>query len=276
MTLMSKWRVWPWGALAGVGVVALVVLLRFVFLAPGTAQASSSVLSVISPPVEVQGEGEASPRPAVDGEILHAGDLVRTGAGGRAVITFYEGTTATLEPGTEVVIQAMERRGAGGFFTSLQQSIGVTWNRVVELADPASGYEVETPAGTGTVRGTAFKVVVGEEPQRITLEEPKDGTYQVFLAPREVGDYHLRVLGLSEDEQVFGGEVAGDLLEGEWDEAALVVVVVRERLIGGLLSVPRCTERELPGDVVLTEYVLAGFGDGAQGPLRRGGCGQGG
>src|SRR3990170_7198670 len=163
MTLMSKWRVWPWGALAGVGVVALVVLLRFVFLAPGTAQASSSVLSVISPPVEVQGEGEASPRPAVDGEILHAGDLVRTGAGGRAVITFYEGTTATLEPGTEVVIQAMERRGAGGFFTSLRQSIGVTWNRVVELADPASGYEVETPAGTGTVRGTAFKVVVEED-----------------------------------------------------------------------------------------------------------------
>src|SRR3972149_4084475 len=70
---------------------------------------------------------------------------------------------APPEPGTEVVIQAMERRGTGGFFTSLRQSIGVTWNRVVELADPASGYEVETPAGTGTVRGTAFKVVVTED-----------------------------------------------------------------------------------------------------------------
>ena len=45
----------------------------------------------------------------------------------------------------------------------LKQLVGHTVNRVQKLVDSASEYEVETPAGSAVVRGTAFKSYVRDD-----------------------------------------------------------------------------------------------------------------
>lgn len=365
---MSGRHLWISGfAVAAAAVVAVVLVIRFVLLGPSPVLASFTTLSVISGTVEVQEEGTSEFRRAEDGEILKAGQRVRTGPDGRAVLTFYEGTTATLEPGTDVVIQALERSGDHGFFTSLRQSAGITWNRVVKFADPASGYEVETAAGIAAVRGSAFMVSVeedgttgirvregtvvaraegqqvtveagmetsivpgqspsdptqipesgntvvvelgspawlsivdpdglmagfvppgvvvnqilgattslpGDEPQRVTLYEPKDGVYEIFLVPHSRGGYHLHVEGLRDAREVFSIEASGEMAVDEWESALLQLIMFRGSLVGGRLLGPTCTDSELPGHVVLTEYVLAGFGEEGRRVVRRESCGE--
>ncbi|MDP2949640.1 MAG: FecR domain-containing protein, partial [Chloroflexota bacterium] len=128
---------------------------------PPSAIASTSILSVISGEVLVQEKGADDPRPGVDGETIHVGDRVITGPDSRAVLTFFEGSTQELEPNTDITIQQLDDgSGGGGIFISIKQELGTTWNRVRSLGDTESQYEVETPAGAGTVRGTTFLVTV--------------------------------------------------------------------------------------------------------------------
>ena len=82
----------------GVIALAAVLLVRFVLLGPSPAEASFTTLSVVSGTVEVRENDTKDFRPAVDGEALNVGDTVRTGPDARAVITFFEGSTAEMEP----------------------------------------------------------------------------------------------------------------------------------------------------------------------------------
>ena len=145
---------------AAVIALAAALLVKFVLLGPSPAEASFTTLSVISGTVEVRDEGANDFRPAVDGETLEVGDIVRTGSEARAVITFFEGSTVEMEPETELTMQKLEGEEEGGFLTRMGQSMGVTWHRVVDLVDPKSRYEVDTPAATVGVRGTLFQVQV--------------------------------------------------------------------------------------------------------------------
>jgi len=95
------------------------------------------------------------------GMSLEVGDTIKTGDESGAEITFFDGSTIELEPGTEIEITSLDISADTGATTiTLMQTIGTTISRVTKLLDPASSYEVETPTGVAAVRGSWLIVQV--------------------------------------------------------------------------------------------------------------------
>ncbi|MBI2325281.1 MAG: FecR domain-containing protein, partial [Chloroflexi bacterium] len=102
-------------------------------------------------------------RPVGDGTLLRAGMTIRTGESSYAVLTYFEGSTVSIEPNTTLVIEALEANPDGSTVISMQQQAGRTWHSVTKLLNQGSKYEVKTPTLTATVRGTAFEVGVEQD-----------------------------------------------------------------------------------------------------------------
>jgi len=95
---------------------------------------------------------------------LETGDRIKTGAFSKAVITFFEGSTIELKADTEVGVTDLSiSEDTGSTVIRLWQQIGKTRSRVEKLVDPASRYEIETPAGAAVVRGSIGDVIVAKD-----------------------------------------------------------------------------------------------------------------
>jgi len=94
------------------------------------------------------------------GAMLEPGDRIKTGVGSNALITFFEGSTIYLKEGTEIGVTELSITDKGSTTIRLWQQIGKTRSRVEKLIDPASRYEIETPAGAAVVRGSVGDVNV--------------------------------------------------------------------------------------------------------------------
>src|SRR2546428_9469282 len=104
---------------------------------------------------------------ATDGDLLAAGDSIETAADGRAVVTFFEGSTVEIEPSSTLSVDTLSVEADGGTVVLMTQAVGRTWHVVTKLLTGSSRYEVRTPASTASVRGTEFEVQVdtsGGEP----------------------------------------------------------------------------------------------------------------
>jgi hypothetical protein len=98
------------------------------------------------------------------GMSLEPGDCIRCSGSSNAEITFIEGTTIELETGTEIEVASLDYSADTGSATiRLKQTIGSIVFRVTKIIDPASLYEVETPAGVVAVRGSAVQITVIED-----------------------------------------------------------------------------------------------------------------
>jgi VCBS repeat-containing protein len=100
-----------------------------------------------------------------EGEVgmsLEDGDVVKTGDDSSAEITFFDGSSIELQPSTEVEIASLDIADSGYTTISLEQTIGATISRVVNIIDPQSRYEVETATGAAAVRGSIMVVCVTE------------------------------------------------------------------------------------------------------------------
>jgi len=146
----------------------LVVGLVFAFalgstgaLAPEDAAAfgTSSALTNVSGEVLVSRAGQEF-APAHQGDVVFAGDTIRTSASAVAEITYFEGSSVRLEENTELVITALESASDGGTIVTMAQAMGRTWHVVTKLLAGSSRYEVKTPTTTASVRGTIFSVDV--------------------------------------------------------------------------------------------------------------------
>ena len=92
---------------------------------------------------------------------LEPGDRIKTGTKSNAVITFFEGSTIELKANAEIAVTEFNvADGTGSTTIKLRQEIGKTRSRVEKLIDPASRYEIETPAGAAVVRGSVGDVHV--------------------------------------------------------------------------------------------------------------------
>ena len=91
---------------------------------------------------------------------LEEGDIIKTGDDPGAEITFFDGSTVELQPGTEVEIASLAITGTDSTTVTLEQTIGATISRVVNIIDPASRYEVGTATGAAVVRGSVLVVCV--------------------------------------------------------------------------------------------------------------------
>ncbi len=141
---------------------SLFTIVSLALPAQPTALAAQCTVSVLSGGVQVQTPGADTWQEAVDGQILDAGSRVRTATGSYALLTFFEGSSIKLEPGTDVEIQQLERVDERSADIVLKQWLGTTWSRVVKRLDPGVRYEIQTPSAHALVRGTLFETEIDE------------------------------------------------------------------------------------------------------------------
>ncbi len=158
------------GKFALIVIIPLVAFLLgvYFFLPPFSRPALSSpisiTLTVISDDVFVQRQDSDSwERIDEKQATLEEGDWVKTSSEGRAVITFFEGSSTAIEPGTIVCVQELFSTIEGSTTVKLNQQVGQTWNRVEKLFDPSSSFEVETSAAAAVVRGTLIGINAEED-----------------------------------------------------------------------------------------------------------------
>ncbi len=141
------------------------------------------VLSVIDGTVDVA-HGTAAFARVADGQVLIAGDRVRTADQSHAVVTFLDASTIELEPGTIVTVVQATSTPSGAVAIQLQQSIGRTWSSLQRLLHSDSKFELRTPAATAVVRGTGF--VTDVQLSGATTVTTADGSVEVTAQTQTV------------------------------------------------------------------------------------------
>src|SRR5437870_3151564 len=121
--------------------------------------ANAATLAILNTAIDGSRSG-GSFAPALDGEVYKSGDLVRANTDGRAVLTFFDGSSLSVDPGSQVKVVALNRVSADGIQVTIEQSLGRSWSSVQKLKTPDSRYEVRTPSTVAVVRGTGFLTFV--------------------------------------------------------------------------------------------------------------------
>jgi len=153
------------------------------FISPSPALADGCTLSIISGTVDIQAPTSDS-QPGINGMTLDVGTRIQTGQDATALLTFFDGSTLKLEPGTDIEIQQLEFNDEQSVTIVLKQLIGRTWSHVVKMADKGSHYEIITPSAVALVRGTQFVIDVDEEGN--TREQTTEGLVSVIAQGEEV------------------------------------------------------------------------------------------
>lgn len=133
----------------------------------GLSATVAATLAILNTDITSQKGGGAF-TPALDGDLLSSGDVVKSSSDGRAVLTFFDGSSLTVETGSVVKVTTLDRLENGGIRLTIEQTIGRTWASVAKLKTPDSKFEIKTPTSTATVRGTAFETVVERRPDGTT------------------------------------------------------------------------------------------------------------
>jgi hypothetical protein len=164
-------------------VFALVMTGVLALMFPTQALGSSSTLEVLDGVVAVSHDGNTFAL-GQNGEMLQQGDVIRTGEGAHAVLTFFDGSVIELEPDSEIRVETLQATSAGDLLMTMQQTVGRSWHVVSRTLTPNSKYEVRTPAATATVRGTAFLVSVS--PLGVSNVQTTDGVVAMIGGGQEV------------------------------------------------------------------------------------------
>src|SRR5690606_28679553 len=97
-------------------------------------------------------------RPIEDGAALGEGATLRTGSGSRALVTFADGSTATVDASTQLTLRRVDvpRETPGARAIEIVQDSGRLWNDVVPVGGDDS-YVIQTPHATVSAQGTVFE-----------------------------------------------------------------------------------------------------------------------
>ena len=134
------------------------------------ANPQSGVLANARGDVRVQ-EDDGSWLAVKNGQAVTAGKRIRTGPLSSGTLVFYDGSQAWLGPNTELSIDSLDARTSGPRVIQLTQMAGDAKHDVAHSNDPASLYEVRTPSGVGTAKGTSFRVTVTALFVRFNVDE---------------------------------------------------------------------------------------------------------
>src|SRR5881628_2676349 len=145
-----------------------------------TSATNAATLAILNTTIEGSRAGSAF-APALDGEVYATGDLVRANIDGRAILTFFDASSLSVDPGSQVKVIALNRLPSDGIQVTIEQTLGRSWSSVQKLKTPDSKFEIRTPSTTAVVRGTAFLTLVQQLPTggTQTTYQVDDGTLQV-------------------------------------------------------------------------------------------------
>lgn len=165
---------------------------------------NAAVLSILSSGVDASRAG-ATFEPALDGDVFATGDVVRADDKGRAVLTFFEGSTLSVDPGSAVKVVSLVKTGSGGIQLDLEQTAGRTWASVSKLVAADSKFAIHTPSITALVRGTAFETIVETLPDGKVVTTIKTGEGEVVVQAAAGGEVRVPA---GTEVQVPQGQVA--------------------------------------------------------------------
>jgi hypothetical protein len=112
---------------------------------------SASTITVVAGPVLVR-HGPAEFKSAQLGDVVAAGDAIRTATGASAELTYFDGSSVRLEGDTEFVATLRpETRGSG--WSGMIGTIEHSWHVIAKLIAGGSRYDVRAPSSTASVRG---------------------------------------------------------------------------------------------------------------------------
>ena len=134
---------------------------------------NAATLAVLNTAIDAQ-KGSNDFAPALDGDILASGDFVRSTKDGRAVLTFFDGSTLSVDPASLVKVLTLNRLANGGIQLLVEQTIGRSWAAVSKLKTPDSKFEIKTPTSIAAVRGTSFETGV-----TLNADATNSATYKV-------------------------------------------------------------------------------------------------
>src|SRR5690606_2611629 len=102
-----------------------------------------------------------------DGASVPAGHTIRTLQGSHALLTFPDGSTASLAQGTQVALARLDLGDVRHI--ELEQATGRLWNDVVPVSEGDS-YLVRTPHAVVEAHGTVFETQVDAETEVSTVQ----------------------------------------------------------------------------------------------------------
>jgi len=130
---------------------------------PSPAVVSECTLTTATGRVDIQIAGLPVWVEGYAGIPLEAGTRVRTASGSQAILTFAEGSTIELEPGSELEILQVAHAEGQHASVVLKQWSGITLSHVTKKTDLDSSYEIHTPYAYASVRGTLFLTRVDDK-----------------------------------------------------------------------------------------------------------------
>lgn len=154
-------------------VLALVLLGAVLIFSGGTASAKQvATLRLLGGEVAVQ-HGDDALEPGEEGESLSEGDIVRTGTDGRAAIEYFDGSLTRLDYDATFSLVTLEtlRNPAESKVILGGQTAGNSYNRVTDLTDAESRFEIGTPTATASAQGTVYAVIVDEGSTTVAVAE---------------------------------------------------------------------------------------------------------
>ena len=128
--------------------------------APAEPTGETGTLSGMEGDVQVLRQGASAWIAATSGMKIGTGDGLKTGSNGYVLITFFDGSVMEVESDSEISVEELSNASGGATTVRINQMLGNTLNRVENIVDSSSTYEVETPVGSAVVRGTFFGMLV--------------------------------------------------------------------------------------------------------------------
>src|SRR5581483_10756001 len=114
--------------------------------------------------VQIQVVGGTTFEPVAGQRSLQVGDRIRTGPDGYASIVYFDGSSTSLGPDTELVLQRFERDPVTGATAIIvQQPLGSTWTQAAAGGHPYSGFLLASTAARFFARGSQFTAEVAPE-----------------------------------------------------------------------------------------------------------------
>jgi len=163
---------------------SLVIFGPFRFFSQNPVLAIPCTLTILSGTVVSQSIGSDTWVETADGITIEAGSRIKTSSDSHATLTFFDGSTIKLEPNTDMTIQKVEQTEQGATVIVLNQWLGKTWSRVIEMTIPGSQFEIHTPSAAALVRGTMFSTEVAES--GLTKVKTTEGIVSVVAQDYEV------------------------------------------------------------------------------------------
>jgi len=131
--------------------------------------------------------------------IVNPGDVIRTGANGRAELIINRETVVRIKENTKLVVEAFRDNEKNTGKTQIGFSVGSVWAKMKKFKDKISRFDLELPTAIAGVHGTVYEATIGND---------SSSEVKVFAGEVAVKN-NPAITGQSEGEVAGPGEVSG-------------------------------------------------------------------